>query len=263
MDNPRKLEIHKKITAYTRGQLKEEEIQELWHEFARNPELLEDLEIELGLRKLIEEKSGAVQKAKTLGMPKYTWHIAAAAVLLIVVMLQFFKTDTPTTLESFVVQSIAPEHIETADGIRTKDRIIVVADSLLNLGFEAIISGNDARGLELFAEVIRDHAAEPYISKAYLNTGIIYYNAGNYDEAIPAFREVTERKSGKMMITEKGWWFLGNALVQKGELEQARKPVFKTYQMEGMFEEQAFKLLQKLNDDLDDYNSYELPPEEP
>ncbi|MCH2449275.1 MAG: tetratricopeptide repeat protein [Gracilimonas sp.] len=262
MDNPRELEIRQRIDAYIKGQLNEEEIQELWNEFAKNPELLDVLELEVNVKAIIEQKARqADQGSKIYKLPRWIWHAAAAAAIIIVALVQLFRVDTPANIDQFVVQQINPSEIETSDSVRDKDMRITTADSLLNLGFEAIISGNEDRALELFNEVISNYGEEPYGSKAFLNKGIILYNKGDYNSAILAFREAAERVEDSRMITEKAYWYLGNALVNIGELEAAQEAVFRAYQLDGVFRNPTFRLLKKLRDDLgtSDYEELNIP----
>jgi tetratricopeptide (TPR) repeat protein len=156
-----------------------------------------------------------------------------------------------------VVQNIEPSQIETSNAVRAaKDMRITSADSLLNLGFQAFLSGNDDRALDLYEEVIANYNEEPYGSKAYLNKGIIHYNEYEFETAIYSFNQALERVEDSRMITEKAYWYLGNALVNVGELEEARLAVTKTYQLDGVFRNPAFRLLKKLNQELG-YSDYE------
>ncbi|MEX0608186.1 MAG: tetratricopeptide repeat protein [Balneolaceae bacterium] len=253
MENSRELEIRQQIDAYVKGQLSEDEIQDLWNEFAKNPHLLEVLEIESGLKSILEEENKP-KKASINVLPSWTWHAAAAAVILIVALVQLFKVDTPTELNQFLVANIEPAQIETADALRADGVNLTEADSLLNLGFEALISGDEDRALELFETVINNHEEEPYGSKAYLNKGIILYNEGDYQEASTAFQESADRAENNRMISEKAYWYLGNALINIGELEEAREAVFEAYKIDGVFRTPAFRLLQKLNYDLGKYD---------
>ncbi|MEX2602663.1 MAG: tetratricopeptide repeat protein [Gracilimonas sp.] len=262
MENSRELEIRQKIDAYIKGKLNEDDIQELWNEFAQNPELLDILEIEVHVKELIEnEVLNTRSESRIHKLPTWTWHAAAAAVIVIVALVQFFRVETPTQLDQFVIQQISPAELETSDGVRAKELQITTADSLLNLGFEAVISGNEERALELFDEVIAKHDEEPYGSKAFLNKGIVLYNEADYESAILAFKESAQRVQDSRMISEKAFWYLGNALINIGQLEEAREAVLKAYQLDGMFRNPAFRLLKKLNNDLgnSDYEEFDAP----
>ena len=260
MENSREIEIRQQIDAYVKGQLSEEQIQELWNEFARNPELLDVLEIEVNVKEIIERESRNSKGANINKLPSWTWHAAAAAVVLIVAMVQLFQVNTPTELDQFIVQRIEPGQLETSDGVRSsKDMKITTADSLLNLGFEAVISGNESRALELFDEVISRFDEEPYGSKAFLNKGIVLYNESDYNEAISAFKDALSRVEESHMIAEKAYWYLGNALINIEELEDARSAIYEAYKLQGIFRKPAFRLLKKLSNDLGntDYEEFD------
>ena len=255
-------DIQKRIDYYVKGLLNEEEITALWMQFAQNPELLEQLEVEVGVKKLIEEgvfQSGKTTSLKTYPLPRWAWHAAAAAVLILVVSLQLFRVDSKTELSQFITQSIAPDQIETGDGVRAKEMVVSKADSLLNLGFSAFISGNTRQALSLFNEVIENYDIEPYGSKAFTNQGIVQYNEGEYEASIQSFDAALERITESRMIEEKAYWYKGNALVNIGELEKARISVLNAYSLDGVFRKPAFLLLQKLNYDLGyvDYEDFE------
>ena len=261
--NEYRINILQKIDAYVKGSLSEEEIQGLWNEFAKDPSLLEDLELEVGVKKLLEERSpdaGTNKVASVIKLPVWTWHAAAAAVLVLVALIQLFKIPPKTEMEEFIVSTIPNTQIETGDGVRAKDMIVTTADSLLSLGFSAFVSGNYNQAMRLFDEVIENHDVEPYGSKAYLNKGILLYNSSDYDSAAAAFLRALDRVTDEnRMISEKAYWYLGNTLVNLGEPERAREAVQSAYSLNGVFRKPAFLLLQKLNYDLGyvDYEDFE------
>jgi TolA-binding protein len=262
MDNSREQDIRKQIDAYVKGQLGEAEIQELWVEFAKNSELLELLQLEVHVKELIEKEMAAPQKQATIKrLPSWTWQAAAAAVIVIVGLVQFFRVETPTELSQFVVQQISPNNLETAAVTRDTKATMTTADSLLNMGFEATISGDDDRALELFERVITNFDEEPYGSKAFLNKGIILYNDAKYEAAIEAFKQTVSRAANSRMIAEKANWYLGNALINVGQLQEAQQAIFEAYQLEGVFRNPAFRLLKKLRNDLGTSDYEELAPQ--
>lgn len=240
MKDSREKDIRRQIDAYIKGNLRENEIQELWNEFAKEPELLELLEIEVNIKELIEQQADSFnkkeQKVSPISkLPKWTWHAAAAAAIILVALVQLFRVDNAVSLDQLVVQNIDPTQIETSDAIRSKDLSITSADSLLNLGFQAFISGETSRAMTLYTEVIKGYNEEPYGSKASLNKGIIHYNTYEYQQAIFEFEQAIDRVKDNRMITEKAYWYLGNALVKVGKLEEAKNAVIKTYQLDGVF----------------------------
>ena len=195
------------------------------------------------------------KKAKTLQLPGWTWHAAAAAVVLVVFSIQLFQVESKTSLDQFIAQDITFDQAETGDGVRAKDMVITTADSLLNLGFSALVSGNMDQALSLYDEVIALYDTEPYGSKDYTNKGIIFYNKRNYEASVEAFDSALVRIQENRMIEEKAHWYKGNALVNLDRLEEARMSVYNAYSMDGVFRRPAFLLLQKLSYDLGYYVS--------
>ncbi len=255
-----KKDIQKKIDSYVKGLLSEDEITALWVQFAKNPGLLDELEIEVGVQKIIKDEALSSSKPANVNtLPWWTWHAAAAAVLLLVVGIQLFQVEPKTEMGQFIAQSIAPDQMETGDGVRSKDMVIAKADSLLNLGFSAFISGNTQQALSLYNEVVENYDMEPYGSKAYTNIGIVQYNEGAYEASIGSFDAALNRVTESRMIEEKAHWYKGNALVNIGKLEEARLAVQEAYALDGVFRKPAFLLLQKLNYDLGyvDYEDFE------
>ncbi len=255
-------DIRRKIDSYIKGTLSEDEISGLWTEFAKTPALLDELELEVGVKRLIEEGALGTHKnttANILQLPTWTWHAAAAAVLVLVAFIQIFRVDSRTELDQFLTSTIAPDQIETGDGVRAKDMVVVTADSLLNLGFSALVSGNTRQALSLYNEVIENYDIEPYGSKAFTNKGILLYNEGDYAASITAFDDALMRVQDSRMIEEKAYWYKGNALVNLGELKEARLAVLYAYSLDGVFRKPAFLLLQKLNYDLGyvDYEAFD------
>jgi len=251
MESSRDQNIYKKIDAYVKGSLSEEEIELLWNEFAKDPSLLDHLELEVGVKKIIREKT--VKKttpAKIHSLPNWVWHASAAAVIVLVALVQLFRVETPQNLQDFVVTSIPNQQLEIADNMRSEASGISEADSLLNLGFAAVSSGNTEEALFLFSEVIRKFNSEPYASKAYLNKGIINYNDGLYDEAIVNFEESAERAKENRMISEKAYWYLGNAYINVDQPEKALVAIGEAYNRNGIFRKPAFLLYRKLSYDL-------------
>ncbi len=256
--------IYKKIDAYIKGSLEEKEIEELWVEFAKAPELLDELELEVGIKELIEKhfSSATKEQASIHKLPKWIWHASAAAAILMVALVQFFRVDTPTDISDFLVINIPESQVETSDGIRAKDMVISTADSLLNLGFAAIVSGNNNRALELFDTIIDKYDMEPYGSKAFLNKGIINYNESMYEAAAANFEAAIERAKENRMISEKAYWYLGNAYINLGEMEKAFEAVGEAYKKDGIFRKSAYVLYQKLSYDLGkvDFEDTETTP---
>ena len=85
--------VRKKIDAYLKGNLSYEKVDELWVEFAKHPELLNDLEIEVGVRDIIKNES--VKKYNKIKLLKssstWAWCTSVVVIVFLVSGIQFFK----------------------------------------------------------------------------------------------------------------------------------------------------------------------------
>lgn len=251
----------KKIDSYVKGELRESEIDELWHEFAKDPSLLDYLEIETGLRKILKEKSSLVSQKKG-GIRKLSdraWYATAAAAVILVALVQFFRAGSSDEWVAYISETISIEQLEFADGLRSGEQGNTTPDSLLNLGFEAAYSGNTSKAIEFYETVIKNYDREPYASKAYLNTGIIQYNKRQFEAAAASFNEAVQRAGDNRIIAEKAYWFLANTHVLTGDFEQAFSAAEQAYSKNGVFRERAFLLYRKLGHELEkiDFDDFE------
>ncbi len=270
--------ILQSIDAYVKGRLSEEEIEKLWYEIAKDPSLLETLEIEVGVKELLREEavvygmaaSEPVAYTKSVGitegagklnapqskkkkmhkMPGWSWYAYAAAVVILVAAIQFFKVPNKINMNDFIVQDISIEHFEFADALRSDRTYLSTPDSLLSVGFEAVHSEDLKTAFSIFSRVAEEFDMEPYGSKAYLNMGIIQYNSGKYSEAVSSFENAAKRGHETQMIAEKAYWFLANAYIMVGEREKALYATGQAYSQNGIFQDKAYILYQKLSYDL-------------
>ncbi len=248
-----KINLYKKIDAYIKGNLSEPEIAELWIAFAKHPYLLDELEIEIGLRDILKKEilvRNRSPKKKFSLSESLIWHYAAAAMLFVIFSMQFFQQPSKSRLANFTLSSINKDQLETADIVRSTIIDTFAADSILNLGFMEYINDNYTGAFLLYNELLTNYNHEPYASKAYLNKGIFHYNNSNYDLAIVDFSASLERSPDDTMIKEKAFWFLANAYAHIDDLQNARNNAYEVYKMNGIFRKASFLLLQKLNYDL-------------
>ncbi|MDZ7682902.1 MAG: tetratricopeptide repeat protein [Fodinibius sp.] len=149
--------------------------------------------------------------------------------------------------------------MSSAQILRSQKRKIAPADSLLNRGFEAAISGDVEKALNYYNQIIEDYKDEPAAVKAYLNKGIIQYNSGSFEESISSFEAVLDNVSKKPIVREKAYWYMGNAFINIDELKKAREAIHTTYAIDGIYRKPAFRLLKKLDHELGnvDFDNFE------
>ena len=254
-NSSRDIDLEKQIDAYIKGNLSQEEVDELWIELLKNPDYIDLLETEIAVRKVFQE--GSKNQTKSQRTPILTiskswkWLAAAASVAILVIAINLLKVDSEQSLQQLALKDInIAENIISPDVLRTQKGDLTDADSLLNIGFRAAVSGQLSKALELYQQVIDDYDGEPAATQAYLNIGILRYNTGEYEMATEAFDNAIKRGKDDPLLTEKAFWYLGNSYINLDQLDKAREAIHNTYIIDGVYRKSAFRLLRKLDYEL-------------
>ncbi len=263
----RDIELERKIDAYVKGNLSEQEARKLWEKLLQRPEYIELLKTELGVKSILEKRSSNNYSSSTEEnsviysiQRSWKWMAAAAAVALLVVSINFFQLDTNTSLQSETpAQFNLAENLSSAEVFRSQKTATLPADSLLNRGFEAALSGEISKAIAAYDEIINKYGDESAATKAYLNKGIIQYNSGGFGESIESFKAVIKKDTKRDVLKEKAYWYMGNAYINIEQLEKAREAIHKVYSMDGIYRKPSFRLLKKLDYKLGnvDYDNFE------
>lgn len=256
MDKKINIEYLSQIESYINGTLSEKEIDELWMEFLKNPELHEYFIIELHLqdmRRKGEFPSGLNKpdegKVTEQLRTYHGWKYAAAAVILFVAILQIFqfKELSEQGLATLTVTYIDLSELAGADIYRSGNDAVPVTDVSINEGLAIAYEGNVDLAIQTFEDLLERELAPEQQARVSLNLGILFYNEGNYQEAVASFLSVTRLEESPGAITEKGWWFLGNSLLQTGDIIEAREAIRYTNSLNGRFQNETTELLDKLD----------------
>ena len=263
----RDLELEKQIDAYIKGKLSDEEAQKLWERLLERPDYIEMLETELGVRSILQKSAGTSTTSTNEQTVIYSlkkswkWMAAAASVAILVVAINFFQIDTNQDIKQSTLSEINyGKNLSSAPIQRSQKSDITTADSLLNEGFEAAISGEVSQALQTYNKIIDEYGDKPAAIQAYLNKGIILYNTGRFEMSIASFTSVIEKGGeDKPVVEEKAHWYLGNAYINIDKLEKARSAIHTVYAMDGIYRKPAFRLLRKLDHELGniDYDNFE------
>ena len=247
--------IIKEINRYIKGELGPAEIDELWVEFLKNPEYYEWFETELHLIKLAkDQKSGNIhplansKKEQINSFQKYKkWALAAAAVLVLSVGLQIFSLSGEDAIYNQAITSIEYSEMAGADVYRSDDDVTDDLDVIINQGLAYAYNGDEKRAIETFKNILNNNPNKEQRARAEMNLGILFYNSGEYSEAVTHFTSITENEEVNTFFKEKAWWFLGNAYLNLRELTEARQAVFNAYTLDGRYQSPALSLLKKLD----------------
>ena len=263
----RDIELEREIDAYVKGNLSEQEAQKLWEKLLQRPEYIELLKTELGVKSILEKRSSNNYSYSTEEnsviysiQRSWKWMAAAAAVALLVVSMNFFQLDTNKSLQSETpAQFNLAENLSSAEVFRSQKAETLPADSLLNRGFEAALSGDISKAIAAYDEIINKYGDKSAATKAYLNKGIIQYNSGGFGESIESFKAVIKKDTKRDVLKEKAYWYMGNAYINIEQLEKAREAIHKVYSMDGIYRKPSFRLLKKLDYKLGnvDYDNFE------
>ncbi|HLR24852.1 MAG TPA: tetratricopeptide repeat protein [Fodinibius sp.] len=256
----RDITLEKKIDAYIKGHLNEDEALQLWEELLEHPEYIELLNTELGLRSILYQKEEKVPEKEMKSQESlihslqnsWKWVGAAAAILILVFSINFFQESGTPSLQSLTVQNInLSENLISASVLRSERQPqIAPEDSLLNLGYKAAIDGNLAEATRLYEAIIARYPDKPIAVQAYLNKGIIQFNREAFEEAITSFQAVVSKAKPESFTKEKGYWFLGNTYINLNRLDAARAAILEAYKMNGIYHDTAIDLLKELDEKL-------------
>lgn len=257
MDKKINIKNLSQIESYINGTLSEKEIDELWMEFFKNPELHDYFIMELHLQDM-RRKGEIPPGLKKRGEDKVTerleiyhvWRYAAAAVVFLVAIMQLFQF-IGVSEQGLVTPPFA--HIDRselagADIQRSANNLVPAADVSINEGLAFAYEGNADLAIQTFERLLERELSAEQQAMVSLNLGILFYNKGDYQEAVAAFSSVTRLEDVQGSLTEKGWWFLGNSLLQTGDIVGAKEAVRHTNSLNGRFQNEATELLGKLED---------------
>lgn len=263
MKEQEKIQLLKKIDKYIKGELSQDEIDELWKQFLQNPEWYDWFETELHLRSLIkkgkkptftnstndnysvdEDSSGSTQS----NIKRYRgWIYAAAAAVILAIGLQFFSFDQNEPLPSLAIADIEQSHLIGADVLRSGESSTENLDVAINDALATAYDGETEDAIAKFQELLNQSPDERQQARIEMNLGILFYNAGNFEAASNHFESVTSIESIEEYQKEKSWWFLGNALLNMEQPRAAREAIFNAYSMDGRYQSAALSLLKKLD----------------
>jgi tetratricopeptide (TPR) repeat protein len=291
MSYPNNIELEKKIDAYLKGQLSEEEVDKLWATLLQYPEYYKHLKTELALKRHFESnetnhdgtpitpitdidtpENGTPSSTSTQEPGnQWKWTLAAAAVVIIILGLNFLLPDHNQTARQMAMANIDIKSMETPDVLRSSGgQPDSQVSSLISMGFNDALSGNEDQAETQFNSALEAMEAPANtmdslsLASAHLNLGIIFYNHEQYDKASDSFEAALEYAEPSERIKEKAFWYLANTLLNQEKLEEAREAVHSTYAMNGIYREPSYRLLRKLDYELGyvDYDNYEQQSEE-
>lgn len=260
------IEILKQIDAYLKGALSNEEINELWVNLLKHPQYLDYLETEAAIKDIcldkLSDKSGGDTKERaeepskrwiSNGNPGILIGGALAATLALLISLMFLLQEPGTQSASeLAINDIPAMQMESPATTRSNEEDNTPLDSLISQGLQAAFDNNISKAKRIYEKIIRQYDSEPSVAMAFLNLGIINYNLGEYTAAIDNFKSALSVPGVTMLVSEKAYWYMGNAYLNVNRWEEARNAVYNAYVEQGVFRKPAKNLLENIDSHLSD-----------
>ncbi len=254
-------DIIQSIDDYLNGKLDSSQIDALWARMMQQPEYFHLLETQAAMKKIQvpdfreklesgynffpdEDESGRSQVREN----RVVWAGALAAVVVITLLLNVFRSTVETELSPAIAQIHASQLI-APDVSRSSTENMTDLERGLYRAYLLSVSGNQ-EGAKSEYEMLAGHG-EPGLSWIRYNLAIVHYNAGDYHASAGYFRQVDCSMFEEPGRTESCYWFKTNSLVAAGDLEQAWEAGNRTLDQSGYYQDDAIELLRKIRYVLD------------
>lgn len=255
MKDQEKIQQLQKIDLYIKGELSQDEIDELWKEFLKDPELYNWFETELHLQSLIKkrkkpsfstEEPTPDSSQSILGANK-VWLYAAAAAIILAISLQFFTFEQIEPIPSLALSEIEQTNLIGSDVLRSEESRVADLDVAINDALATAYEGETAEAIDQFQDLLNESPNNQQRARIKMNLGILFYNSGEYESAQIHFKSITGNEAIEDYQQEKSWWFLGNTLLNLNQPRAAREAIFNAYSINGRYHSAALSLLKKLD----------------
>jgi len=258
MDKAKKIELLENIDSYIKGRLSQNEIEALWIEFLKYPDMFHYFETQVQIQDMIKKreipesfKIDRVEEPRPQDPSYKVWAYAAAAALIFAIGLQFFSIPQPTADASqLALTQIELDEMVGSDMYRSDGEEILEVDLHINSAIAAAYNDSIELAIKTFSELLNGELNDRQLVRTELNIGILLYNNGEYEEAKSHFERVIRLETVRESFIEKGWWLYGNALLNTGEIAEAREAVHNAYGMNGRFQKPALALLNEIDTEL-------------
>lgn len=238
-----KKELEEKIDQYINGQLSAEEVDELWTELIQDGYHLDYLKSAANLKAVIERKR---EERRATQSKKYWYYAAAAVITLLVAVLSVTNISVQNGVSTIEpVASIELDYYRSGDGsLDTNNEAKIIRDAI-----RLANTGHVDQAISLLQSELESASKPNWISKLSLNLGSLYYNQGNYEQAISYYRKViTNKDHVEVLMLEKAYWYTGNAYFHIDKLSEAQNNIEEAYSLNGAYRRVAKSYLDALSE---------------
>ncbi|REL38452.1 hypothetical protein DYD21_00425 [Rhodohalobacter sp. SW132] len=242
-------EISILISRYIKGELSDEEEDQLWVEFLKDSSLLKQYETELNLYDLFQNKGFSLDEAESkVENPVVSykpWYYTAAAAILLIAGLFFFNYQFSET-SSLAVTEIELTEMVGADIYREQDAATEATDLDINRAIAYALDGNVTDGYEILNNLSERELTEQQKVRVNYNLGILAYNAGDYNHSRNNFQTLFNLDGTPAYLLERSEWFTANAYLKAGDIDSAIEILEQISAGNSPFSTDAAEILRKL-----------------
>jgi tetratricopeptide (TPR) repeat protein len=264
-ESERNINLEKKIDAYVKGHLSEEQADKLWAQLLRQPNYISYLKTEVALAHIYQSEERRhlelltddgpqhqeMQKPGSTGITQWWRYAAAAAIILAAVLTSLFINNRRNNIRQWSNTQIGlAENLASAPVTRSV-KPIPSPDSLLNAGFRAAINGNTQKATDIYRLVLEKYNQSKIVAKANLDLGILHYNSSKFKPSIRYFTDAIAHAGNLKLLKERAYWYMGNAYINTHQLKHAREAVISAHSIGKIYKNEESKLLKRLNHTLE------------
>lgn len=240
IESQNKKELERKIDQYINGQLSDEEIEALWAELIQDDYHLDYLKTVANVKAVVESS----RNQPRITYLKQYWTYAAAAVVILLVgvltIMNYPAFQSGTDVQP--ISSIELDYYRSEDGVIANESNREVLKRAITLAN----SGDTQAAIRMLSNELEEAEAPSWIAELNMNIGSLYYNDGQYQRAASSFENVIKQEDIDVLTREKGYWYLGNAYFQMGQLDKAENAIQKAYDLNGAYRRVAKSYLDAL-----------------
>lgn len=242
IQNKHNKDLERKIDLYINGKLNDEQIDELWAELIQDGYYLDYAKSFASLKSIIEEKRTKVDKSESNNFIKVIRYGTAVAIFMVVGVLGILNYNTENSVAVAPIPEIGLDIVRSETGVS-----VDVTNDILKNAIRLAANGETNDAINLLEDEIDNLESPELIAEFSLTLGSIYYNLGEYTQAVNHFTTATKQSDIPVNVLEKGYWFLANSYFQLDELEKAEIAFETTLSMDGQFSRVAQSYVKALN----------------
>ncbi len=249
-------DIAQAIDDYLNGKLDNSQIDALWVRLMQHPGYYVMLETQAAMKRVNvpefrkklenghdfypdddEPGKGMVRESKTM------WVAALAAVFLLALFLNLFRTSIESELSPAISQ-IHTSHLISPDISRSSTDNMSELEQGLYRAYLLSVSGDLSSAISEYEQLAG--FVDPGYNWVQYNLAILLFNSGEYLASSEHFSRVDCGMLGHTARRESCYWFKANSYVAAGNLEQAWSAGNSALELPGYYRDEIIELLRKI-----------------